>query len=681
MHSTRTESSRISGEDSPVRELRTGLLIRTMACALVTGVVATLAPLQLHAQPPLRSLAEQSGGQDHSSTPGTADGNTLQPATADASTASGHQFDDQQVLDALSQALDSDTQGARRILAGRTLRLLSPSQLHDLVLSRNITLQQGRTDLEISKEQLTAADAAFDAALSVSSSWNAYRTRKRSVEISRLRDPDVFDEIQEGDYVAGELIQAGDPRIGQPYIEAAISTCVIIDGETAGTSCNLSAPTNTTEEEYASSESHEWYQNWSWTTALSDTFLWGQSWSAQVQTSFYPYETSKSASVGLNTAINLGKREWASSASASLSTPLPWTKGFGPLGSAASLSLHLAELNRDKARFTLIETLNSQLRSALATYWDLVRQTLKISTALQHHTVLKQQRDRVQRLMDAGRATEYDLLQAENALFTARNQEEIAWNSLIARSNELAELLNLPADTIPMPANYQSTIETPRIPDSHQALDAAFSNRALLNSLQLDLKGQEATIEHRENQMAPDLSFKASYSVSQSTSVWAYDTYSDSLKNISDPDTASWSLGLTLSFPLGNTAVRSQYTQALATRDQVRDAYRESEIQVTQNVNTALATLNSVTSRIEMARINQNMAEETWKQAKRLHGIGRLSLFEVISREQERFAARNAYIDALIDGHQAQVELSAAQGLLGKQAAGSLHLNSEGDAS
>jgi outer membrane protein TolC len=173
-----------------------------------------------------------------------------------------------------------------------------------------------------------------------------------------------------------------------------------------------------------------------------------------------------------------------------------------------------------------------------------------------------------------------------------------------------------------------------------------------------------------------------SHSLSQSNAVVGYGSLLESLGNIVDPDSSNLYVGLTFTYPLGNTAAKSALAQARAVRDQALDQYRSTEVQISQEINNALATEKSGRLQVKLSEANLKQAHLAYEHAVQLYEIGRDSAsteeedvagggarindFTLLQRQQELFNAQLGYIDAIAAYQKARVRLLAAEGGLDK---------------
>ncbi|MGN7610467.1 TolC family protein [Magnetococcales bacterium HHB-1] len=572
----------------------------------------------------------------------------------------------------MQQAIQKPTSGARNVLKSWKIRTLKPQEIAPLVRQKNLTLKQYDLRRKAATQSREMSTAAYDPSLGLSLSYSASRNRKRSETIARYREEDPFDEIAEGDWIDGEQVQAGDSRIGQTRLEASQSytTCVVLDDYAVGSSCDYTI-TYSEEIEYASSESHQWYNSWNGSLSLNKLWDWGGSSTLSLSTTFTPYESSKSASVGINTAIYLGKREWASNWSASISTPLPYTKDYGELGSTAALAIEQAKLTERRLAETHQSALNTIISQSQIQYWELVRSLMSLASSRNYVQKMQKRVNHVSALKKEWRATLYDLEQARTLLKNAELQEEIAWTDLINASNTLVTQLNLPDNEIIVPVAFAPLLQEQlkkRANNKTNALEKplqkALDLRPELKGRQLDIETQKVALKHAENQLLPDLSFNLSINGNQDSSVWAYDTFSDSIKALSEPDSIEYTVGFSLSIPWGKVSERAALSLAKSSLRQSEDRLIEEKINILQSVQSAVFSNQGASRQIDLACQNLQLAETAFNNTLAFSQERTLPEIEMVNRQRDLFSATTRFVNALIDQTQSDISLHKAQGTL-----------------
>ena len=412
-----------------------------------------------------------------------------------------------------------------------------------------------------------------------------------------------------------------------------------------------------------------------------------------------------------------GKLFWTSSASLSLSLPLPFTKGFGEEGNTAAYSRTVSEYGSKRTQFGEKSQRNQRLSDSLQAYWELVRIANDLKVLGELRTVLGERLATQKRLVASGVATRYDENQVEVQLANLDVSEETDWNQLVTQSNRLLTLMAAEQRALLLPANPEAALTAGLPPgllggavsasgaqgepsaalsgtggDSpatiqlqYASLDpgadrepagagpAAGSEGALADILtnHPDIKLQEqnyeiskTTLAYRENQSLPDISFSFSASTAQSDAVFGYGTWGQSLAHLIHPDTANFTVGLRYRYPLWNNAAEASLSRARIEERQAWNQVRDTRQSVTIAIDRATADLKSAQVVVRQSDQDVSLAGFAYDRAKEQRDLGLISEFEVLNRYSALLSARLNRSTALANVQKAHVRLLAAQGIL-----------------
>jgi hypothetical protein len=153
--------------------------------------------------------------------------------------------------------------------------------------------------------------------------------------------------------------------------------CVTVDGLLVNPDqCSLQTEVSP-RREFASRKIDKENHAWSFTWAASQLFPWGSLLSVEFETtrrtkSFFPLDD-----IGLNRQLSasdpIGQGSnfpWTTDFSVSLTSPLPFSRDFGPYGSLDNVGVKLARVGRRQADWDLAAVANAALRDANDAYWE-----------------------------------------------------------------------------------------------------------------------------------------------------------------------------------------------------------------------------------------------------------------------------------------------------------------------
>ncbi len=576
--------------------------------------------------------------------------------------------------------------GAREFLLGKEIRKLRLEEVVELVRTRNLNLAQQKYLVDSADQAIVQADSSFDTSLSLSLGVTHSTTRERKEIITRLRQTAGSWKYAVGDAIldangieTGRFVEEGSDLIGTIKPESDLCQAfrtgrITIDGTEMSNAVCTSAIAVTTEDEFASGNQLYFSDNWTGSLGLFRGFGWGQTLSLGLSTNYIPYDYeegglgrpgSKDKVIGLGaTAMDLGESEWTSSASANFSTPLPFSKNFGEYGTIQSVNLLKAEISKNQAEINEASQVNVTVQMALNAYWDLILSLLQVESAIEHRSVLAAQKRYAQKMYDLKRFTEYSLMQARTEVENARNEEEITWNSFIIQGNRLAEMLDLPADTVIFPVGFSSRLGDRMSIDAEASIANAMQNHPQIRSQNYSVDLSEVELKHRQKQLLPNLSLNFSYNIKEENAIYGYKSFGESMEGLADPDSRNYTVTLNLSYPLGNNDVQARYAQARAAREQSLDSLHLTRLNVTRSVNDAISNSYSNGNQLALAGANLKLARSSFRIARSQWENDKVSSFDMLRRERDLFEARTAYITALIAQRKSHVDLLAAEGKL-----------------
>jgi outer membrane protein TolC len=570
--------------------------------------------------------------------------------------------------------------GALSYLRNRQLLVLTNTEALQAAQQNNLAIQASQQDKEIAREFFRESKAVFNPLLNLSGSYDRTDTYDRSESITRQRADPINPTTVFGDRVVPGLTPnpPNDEGITNATNSFGDFVCVTVDGDLVnGSQCSLRT-TSRTLREFASIRTRP-LEAWSFAFGATQLFPWGQSLNAEFQSihqlkNFFRFDRS-----GLDQPLSFsdpigrgGAFPWTSSFVATFITPLPFSKNFGPYGSVANVGVMLADRGDRQAAWNLEAQANEVLRAVDGAYWDVVRAIRQLQITIEQRQVLEALAKRAQRLFEAQTITTYDKAQTEANLENIKNQEQIAWNSFVASSNSLVELLNYEPGTIILPVGYSADLLAsegkPPIPiEPREAFDTAMESRPEIKASQIVVESSDILVKHRQTQIRPDLNLTAGVALNQSNAVLGYESWDESFSNVFNPDNSNFFVGVNFRIPFGNLAAKSALSQARIGRNQAMDQSQQTINTVTQEINTVIADAYSTHARINQTRASLDLAQLAYNKAELLKEQGLVTDFELLRKLSDLLSARAAYIDTLVEYRKTRARLLKAQGVLAAQ--------------
>ena len=404
---------------------------------------------------------------------------------------------------------------------------------------------------------------------------------------------------------------------------------------------------------------------WSGSLGMSQQLPWGGG------SYLVSWDTSRTTTDSLISSFNPAL---ASSVNLAFSQPLLRDFRIDP----ARAQLDLSRRNREIADTRLVETSVATRAAAERAYWSLVS-ALALVNVQQRSLDLALELERTNRArVDVGQSPPLDLVAAQAEVAQRRE------NLIVARTNarqaeDLLRTLTIdpkrddfwsiriePADTAP-------GIGTP--PDVDAAVKRALAERTDLIRARKEILNTETNISLSRSQTLPDLRVQANYLADAAggtrllrtggfpgTVVGSQvTTFGSVLGQLFGADYPTWTLGLTLSYPLGKSTAEANLARARIERDQAAARLRSLEITAVREIRDAASRLEQNQQRIETTRLGRELAEQRLDAEQKRFEVGLSTSFLVIQAQRDLAVARNNELQALLDYQLATINFQAVQ--------------------
>ena len=295
-------------------------------------------------------------------------------------------------------------------------------------------------------------------------------------------------------------------------------------------------------------------------------------------------------------------------------------------------------------------------------YWRLYAARRELEVRKQEYDLAVSQRDRAERMVDAGKIAEIEILRADAGVAERLEAIIIAENRVRDRQRELKRILNRPDLKIESPTITIPTTEpNPRhyLLDTESLLACALTQRMELLETQLQIAKDISTVDFERNGALPLLALDYSYNINGLGS-----SGSNSYDLMLQSRFVDHQVGLSLQVPLGNQQARSRLRAAILRRRQDILTQQHRELTIKQDVLNAADQLEANWQRLLAGRRSTVLAGRTLEAEQRQFEQGLRTSTDVLDA-QARFAdAQLAEIRALAEYQIAQVDLAFATGTL-----------------
>jgi len=207
----------------------------------------------------------------------------------------------------------------------------------------------------------------------------------------------------------------------------------------------------------------------------------------------------------------------------------------------------------------------------------------------------------------------------------------------------------------------------------------ALAERTDLIRARKEIQNTETNITLSKNETLPDLRLQANYLTDAAggtrllreggfpgTIVGQQITgFGSVLGQLLSADFPTWTLGVTFSYPLGNSTAEANLTRARLERDQANARLRTLEVGTVREVRQAAWRLEQNQQRIETTQLARELAEQRLDAEQKRFEVGMSTSFLVIQAQRDLAIARNQELQALLDTQLSVVNFETVQQVSG----------------
>ena len=345
---------------------------------------------------------------------------------------------------------------------------------------------------------------------------------------------------------------------------------------------------------------------------------------------------------------------------------------------APRAQVSIALQNQSIAQTRLHEATVNVSASAERAYWSLVAALAQVEVQ-QRALDLALELERNNRArVDVGQSPPLDLVAARAEVAQRRENLIVARTSARLAEDQLRTLI---VDQ-KRPDFWSVRLEpADRVPPVHPAPDVdAAVRRALAERTDLQRTRREMAISDTgialaRSETKPDLRLQANYLSDAAGGTRLVRTggfpglitgsevtpYTDVLGQVLTLDYPTWTVGMTLSYPLGKSAAEANLARARIEKDQTSARLRSLEVSAVREVREAALRVGQNQERIETARLSRELAEQRLEAEQKRFEVGMSTSFLVIQGQRDLAVARNNELQAYLDYQLALVQFETAQ--------------------
>ena len=341
--------------------------------------------------------------------------------------------------------------------------------------------------------------------------------------------------------------------------------------------------------------------------------------------------------------------------------------------------LTTSKTNRDIAGTRLRESLVRTTANVKAAYWNLVSTHATVD-ARRSTLDLAQELVRVNKAkVDVGSSPPLDLVSAQAEVAANQEQLIIAETSVKQAEDRLRLLIfdtsnrenwNVRIETLDSPPIDTVTI------DLEAAVTRALAERADLVRARKDIENSQSSVTFAGNQKLPDVRVNASYQASGLGGTQILRTggfpgtivgpgtitpFSDVLSQLFAHDYPTWSVGVSVAYPLGGSVEQANAARTTLEHAQSEQRLKGAEARAIQQVRDAAWKIEMNAKRIETTRSARELAEQRLDAERKRFEVGMSTSFLTIQAQRDLANARTNELSAVLAYDLSLVDFEALQ--------------------
>ena len=338
----------------------------------------------------------------------------------------------------------------------------------------------------------------------------------------------------------------------------------------------------------------------------------------------------------------------------------------------------IAKRNQESSDLRFQEAIVQTVAAVKQAYWTLKATRANVGVQQRSLELARELARENKVRVDAGHISPLELVQAE-AEVAQRRENLIRANTLADDAEDaLRRLIVGATDTAFWSVRIEPVEELSVIgalPDVDAAVAKALDQRYDISRAGRDLDNTQATIEFLDNQRLPDVRLETSYrgnglagtqflrggGFPGSIIGTRNRGFGDALGQVFSDDYPTWSLGVTVSYPLGHSYEAANLARVQVERRQATQRIASLRIEAAETVRRAGRQIRSSAERVEAARAGAALAQERLDSEQKRLGVGLSTTFLVTQAQRDLLEAQVNLLQTSLDFESALVNFEAVQ--------------------
>jgi outer membrane protein TolC len=281
--------------------------------------------------------------------------------------------------------------------------------------------------------------------------------------------------------------------------------------------------------------------------------------------------------------------------------------------------------------------------------------------------------------VDVGQSAPLDLVAARAEVAADQEQVIVAETSVQQFEDQLRTLVYDTSDRSAWTVHLEPTDAPPLSaapPDLDGAVAAALRDRTDLDRARMGIKNDDLSVRFNRNQRLPDVRLDLGYTSSGlgGTEVLREGAFPGTvvgpgaqtpigsvLGQLFTNDYPTWTVGLSVRYPLGQATEDANYARAQLQRRQSAERLKSAEAQVIAQVRDAWRAITMNAKRIDTARAARELAEQRLDAETKRFDVGMSTSFLVIQAQRDLAQAKTNEVAATLSYDLALVDFDAVQ--------------------
>jgi len=343
--------------------------------------------------------------------------------------------------------------------------------------------------------------------------------------------------------------------------------------------------------------------------------------------------------------------------------------------------LQLSRKDRDAADMSLHATVASTTRNVKIAYWDLAYARENLQAQQASLDLAKRALADNEKRVQIGTMAPIDIVEAQSEV--ARNEESVivAEAAIKQAEDRLRALILNPSS----PDFWTTTLEpsqtmpfAPVTIDVDGAIRRAVDSRTDVQLAKNSIEKSDISLKYFRTQVLPEISANVSYQnngvggdqltpitsftgTSTPRSVVATRGYGTVLGDVLTNAFPTWTVGVSVSYPLGASTQETNLARARLQYDQAQTQLKNLEMQIGTQVRDAARQVQTNAKRVDSARVARDLAEQKLSAEEKKFAAGIQISFFVFQAQRDLSQARTNEIKAIADYNKSVVDYEAVQ--------------------